>query len=35
MIYENKSQLQKGCARILKVDGNDIRILDEEKLKVN
>jgi fructose/tagatose bisphosphate aldolase len=33
MIYENKKQLKKGCARILELDGNDIRILDEEKLK--
>ena len=33
MIYENKKQLKKGCARILEVDGSDIRILNEEKLK--
>ncbi len=33
MIYENKTQLQEGCARILEVDGSDIRILDEKKLK--
>jgi fructose/tagatose bisphosphate aldolase len=33
MIYENKNQLKKGCARILEVDGSDIRILNEEKLK--
>jgi len=33
MIYENKTQLQKGCEQILEVDGTDIRILDEAKLK--
>jgi len=33
MIYENKEQLQKGCAKILELDGNDIRILDEARLK--
>lgn len=33
MIYENKDQLKKGYARILKSDGSDVRILDEAKLK--
>jgi fructose/tagatose bisphosphate aldolase len=33
MIYENKTQLQKGCEQILEVDGTDIHILDEAKLK--
>jgi fructose/tagatose bisphosphate aldolase len=33
MIYKNKNQLQNGCAKILKLDGNDVRILDEAKLK--
>ena len=33
MIYENKNQLKKGYARILELDGSDIRILDEKKLK--
>jgi fructose/tagatose bisphosphate aldolase len=33
MIYENKNKFKKGCARILELDGSDIRILDEEKLK--
>jgi fructose/tagatose bisphosphate aldolase len=33
MIYENKDQLKKGYARILKLDGSDVRILDEAKLK--
>jgi fructose/tagatose bisphosphate aldolase len=33
MIYKNNEQLKKGYARILQLDGGDIRILDEEKLK--
>jgi fructose/tagatose bisphosphate aldolase len=33
MIYENKKQLNKGYARILEVDGSDIHILNEKKLK--
>ena len=33
MIYENKNQLQDGCAKIVELDGNDVRILDEAKLK--
>ncbi|MBE3140904.1 MAG: class II fructose-bisphosphate aldolase, partial [Thermoplasmata archaeon] len=33
MIYENKNQLKKAYARILKLDGSDVRILDEAKLK--
>jgi fructose/tagatose bisphosphate aldolase len=33
MIYENKDQLKNGYAQILQIDGGDIRILDEEKLK--
>ena len=33
MIYENKTQLQKGCERILEVDGSDVHILDAGKLK--
>ena len=33
MIYEDKNQLQNECAKILELDGNDVRILDEAKLK--
>ncbi len=33
MIYENKNQLKKAYARILKLDGSDVRILDKAKLK--
>jgi fructose/tagatose bisphosphate aldolase len=33
MIYKNNEQLKKKYARILQLDGTDIRILDEEKLK--
>ena len=33
MIFENKKQLKKGIAKILDIDGNDIRILDEAKLR--
>ena len=33
MIYENKDQLKSKCAQIIQLDGGDIRILDEEKLK--
>ena len=32
MIYEDKKQLQNECARIVELDGNDVRILDEAKL---
>jgi fructose/tagatose bisphosphate aldolase len=33
MIYENKDQLKNKCSQIIQLDGSDIRILDEEKLK--
>jgi fructose/tagatose bisphosphate aldolase len=33
MIYEDKKQLQNECAKIVELDGNDVRILDEAKLK--
>ena len=33
MIYEDKKQLQNECAKIVEQDGNDVRILDEAKLK--
>ena len=33
MIYEDKKQLQNECAKIVEPDGNDVRILDEAKLK--
>ena len=33
MIYENKDQLKNGCAQIIHLDGGDIRIMDEAKLK--
>ena len=33
MIYEDKKQLQNECAKIMELDGNDVRILDEAKLK--
>ncbi len=33
MIYEDKDQLKSGCAQIVQLDGNDIRILDEIKLR--
>jgi fructose/tagatose bisphosphate aldolase len=33
MIYEDKKQLQNVCAKIVELDGNDVRILDEAKLK--
>ena len=33
MIYENKDQLKNGCADVIQVDGSDVRILDESKLK--
>lgn len=33
MICENINQLKNKCAQIIQPDGNDIRILDEEKLK--
>ena len=33
MIYENKDQLKKGCADTIQVDGSDVRILDESRLK--
>jgi fructose/tagatose bisphosphate aldolase len=31
MIYEDKKQLQNECARIVELDGNDVRILNEAK----
>jgi fructose/tagatose bisphosphate aldolase len=33
MIYENKDQLKNGCTHIIQIDGGDVRILDEAKLK--
>ncbi|HBI47292.1 MAG TPA: aldolase [Smithella sp.] len=33
MIYKDKNQLQNGFAKIIELDGNDVRILDENKLK--
>src|SRR5664280_2001057 len=33
MICEDKKQLLNECAKILELDGNDVRILDEAKLK--
>ena len=33
MIYEDKKQLQNECAKIVELDANDVRILDEAKLK--
>ncbi len=33
MIFENKNQLKDKCAPIIKLDGSDIHILDEAKLK--
>jgi hypothetical protein len=33
MIFENIDQLKNKCAQIIQPDGNDVRILDEEKLK--
>jgi len=33
MIYEDKKQLQNEWAKIIELDGNDVRILDETRLK--
>ncbi len=33
MIFENKDQLKEKCAPVVKLDGRDIHILDEAKLK--
>ena len=33
MIYENKDQLKSKCSPVIQIDGGDVRILDEEKLK--
>lgn len=33
MIYESKDQLKSKCSPIIQLDGGDVRILDEEKLK--
>jgi hypothetical protein len=33
MIYENKDQLKEGYAQIIQIEGSDVRILDESKLK--
>lgn len=33
MIYENRKQLQDACAKIIEVDGHDVSVLDEAKLK--
>jgi fructose/tagatose bisphosphate aldolase len=33
MIYKDKNELQQKCAKIIEIDGNDVRILNEAKLK--
>lgn len=33
MIYKDKNELQRECAKIIEVDGNDVRILNEAKFK--
>ncbi|MEN6376058.1 MAG: class II fructose-bisphosphate aldolase, partial [Smithella sp.] len=33
MIYESKDQLKSKCSPVIQLDGGDVRILDEEKLK--
>ncbi|HQB93111.1 MAG TPA: class II fructose-bisphosphate aldolase [Smithellaceae bacterium] len=33
MIFENKEQLKEKCEKIIKLDGQDVAILDEAKLK--
>jgi fructose/tagatose bisphosphate aldolase len=33
MIYRDKNELQRECAKIIEIDGNEVRILDEDKLK--
>lgn len=33
MIYRDKNELQRECAKIIEIDGNEVRILDEGKLK--
>ncbi len=33
MIYQDKNELQKRCAKIIAIDDNDVRILDDVKLK--
>lgn len=33
MIYQNKGQLKKGFASILELDGSDVHVLDEKKLR--
>jgi len=33
MIYENIEKLKKRCASVIQIDGGDVRVLDEAKLK--
>ena len=33
MIYKDKDELQQACAKVIEIDGNDVRILNETKLK--
>jgi fructose/tagatose bisphosphate aldolase len=33
MIYKDKNELQQACAKVVEIDGNDVRILNEAKLK--
>ena len=33
MIFENKDKLKEKCAKIIKVEGQDVTILDEAKLR--
>ena len=33
MIYKDKNELQQACAKVIEIDGNDVRILNETKLK--
>lgn len=33
MIYKDKNELQRECAKIIEIDGNDVRILDEARFK--
>ena len=33
MIYKDKNELQQACAKVIEIDGNDVRILNETELK--
>lgn len=33
MIYKDKNELQRGCDTIIEIDGNDVRVLNEAKLR--